>query len=98
MAVIQIRVDEKLKADANKVFEDVGIDMSTAIRMFLKRCVYAQWLPFNNDPLTKDAIEYWEYEGRRLKREDTNPNRDMTLDDINEEIRLAREERRKRNR
>ena len=98
MGVIQVRVDDKLKADANKVFEEVGIDMSTAIRMFLKRCVYAQWLPFNKDPLTEDDIYFWKLQGNDLKDQDTNPNRDMTLDEINEEIRLAREERKKRNR
>ena len=97
MGVIQIRVDDKLKADANKVFEDVGVDMSTAIRMFLKRCVIAKWLPFNKDPLTEDDIYYWQYEGRELKEQDKNPNMNMSLDEINEEIRLAREERKKRN-
>lgn len=36
---IQIRVDEETKDKANIVFNDLGIDMSTAVRMFLNRVV-----------------------------------------------------------
>ena len=97
MAVIQIRVDEKLKQDANKVFEEIGIDMSTAIRMFLKRCVIGDYLPFSVWPMTDDDIYAAKYEARELRAADRNPARNMTLDEINEEIRLAREERKKRN-
>ena len=97
MAVIQIRVDEKLKADANRVFEEIGIDMSTAIRMFLKRCVISDYLPFSVWPMTDDDIYAAKYEARELRAADRNPARNMTIDEINEEIRLAREERKKRN-
>lgn len=45
-SVLQIRVDEKLKNNANMVLEDIGLDLSTAIRMFLNKTVALNALPF----------------------------------------------------
>lgn len=44
---IQVRVDNNLKQDANAIFEAMGIDMPTAIRMFLKRTILERSLPFD---------------------------------------------------
>lgn len=44
--VLQIRVDEELKNNANMVLEDIGLDLSTAIRMFLNKTVALNGLPF----------------------------------------------------
>ena len=33
-SVLQVRVDDELKAQAAAIYEDLGIDLSTAIRMF----------------------------------------------------------------
>ena len=46
MTTIQIRIDEKTKKEAIKVFNDLGIDMSTGIKIFLKKVVTAQGVPF----------------------------------------------------
>ncbi|MBR0395648.1 MAG: type II toxin-antitoxin system RelB/DinJ family antitoxin [Clostridiales bacterium] len=46
-SVIQVRVDDELRQEATEIFEDLGIDMSTAIRMFLKRTVKERGLPFS---------------------------------------------------
>lgn len=43
---IQIRVEEKLKHEADLVFEDLGLDTPTAIRLFLKKVVVSQSIPF----------------------------------------------------
>ncbi|MEK7524656.1 MAG: type II toxin-antitoxin system RelB/DinJ family antitoxin [Patescibacteria group bacterium] len=43
---IQIRVEEQLKRDADLVFEDLGLDTPTAIRLFLKKVVISQSIPF----------------------------------------------------
>ena len=47
MAILQVRVDQKLKDDASKVYEELGIDLSTAIRIFLKKSVESDGLPFD---------------------------------------------------
>ena len=43
---IQVRVDEDLKKDAEAVFENIGVDAPTAIRMFLKKVVATRSIPF----------------------------------------------------
>ena len=47
MAIIQFRVDDDLKAKATSVFEKLGLDLSSAMRMFLKRSVDVQGVPFS---------------------------------------------------
>lgn len=93
MALLQIRVDEELKNQANAVYNEIGIDLSTAIRMFLKKSVLEGGIPFDTkiDQSTLKAI--LAVDNMRTTSEN-NGNSEMSLDEINEEIRLAREERR----
>ncbi|XKM14025.1 type II toxin-antitoxin system RelB/DinJ family antitoxin [Orbaceae bacterium ac157xtp] len=49
MANLQIRVDEKLKNDAQQVANDLGMDLTTAVRVFLKQMVNTQGFPFRPD-------------------------------------------------
>ena len=44
---IQIRVDSTLKKQAEKVLGDVGLDMPTAFRVFLKKLVATKSIPFS---------------------------------------------------
>jgi DNA-damage-inducible protein J len=43
---IQVRVEQRLKAEAEQLFADIGIDMPTAIRLFLKQSVNNNAIPF----------------------------------------------------
>ncbi len=54
--IIQVRVEEDLKRDAMKALDKIGIDMPTAIRVFLKRIVAEDGIPFNIT-LPKDGKE-----------------------------------------
>ena len=38
-SLIQLRIDDKLKTEATDIFEKLGLDLSTAIRIFLTRSV-----------------------------------------------------------
>ena len=46
MATLQLRVDDTLKAKADSLFSSLGLDMSTAIRIFLVSAVENNGLPF----------------------------------------------------
>lgn len=46
MSQIQIRIDEATKKSAKKVLETMGIDMSTAIKVYLKQIVIYKGIPF----------------------------------------------------
>jgi len=45
-STIQVRVDGKTKASAKKVLNDIGIDMSSAIKVYLKQIVITKSIPF----------------------------------------------------
>lgn len=45
-AVLQTRVDEALKKDADAFFESIGMDTTTAIRVFLKQTLIQRKIPF----------------------------------------------------
>lgn len=45
-AYINARVDKKLKADAQKVLKEVGVNTSDAVDMFLRQVVMHQGMPF----------------------------------------------------
>ena len=46
MANINIRIDDNLKKDSERLFNDLGLNMTTAIILFLKQCVLCQGIPF----------------------------------------------------
>ena len=43
---INIRVDNEVKAKAQDVFSSLGLDMTTAINIFLRQAIRQQGLPF----------------------------------------------------
>ena len=92
MAIIQIRVDDDLKNKAAEIYDNLGLDLSTAVRMFLKRSVIEGGIPFETryDEVTLKAIRAIDH---MRTTSELNGNCNMTLDEINEEIRLARLER-----
>lgn len=46
MAIIQVKVDDDLKTKADDLFEELGIDITTAIRIFLTQAVADGGIPF----------------------------------------------------
>lgn len=45
-AVLQTRVSEELKKQADSFFESIGLDTTTAIRLFLKQSIIQRKIPF----------------------------------------------------
>lgn len=44
---ISVRVDKKLRDEAQKVFEKQGLDVSTVMRMLITKTVYEQEIPMS---------------------------------------------------
>ena len=44
--LIQIRVDRPLKDEVAEIFTSLGLDMSTAVRIFFQRCKRMKGIPF----------------------------------------------------
>ena len=92
--VFQLRIDDTLRKEASDIYSRLGLDLPTAIRMFLTRSVQVRGIPFSmvlpaEDYKATEAIE-------AMKRMSIDAEKagaaDMTLDEINAEIALARRE------
>ena len=64
---MNIRTDKEVKAAAEKIFEQLGLNMTTAVNIFLRQTIRENGLPFElklhtPNETTAAAIE----EGRRL--------------------------------
>ena len=47
MKTIQVRVSDDLRSDADVVLNEIGLDMPTAIRLYLKKIVQTRSIPFS---------------------------------------------------
>ncbi len=58
---ISIRMDSKLKADADALFESLGMNLSTAFNIFVRQCLREEGIPFeitvNHTPNSRDPKE-----------------------------------------
>ncbi|MCD8306685.1 MAG: type II toxin-antitoxin system RelB/DinJ family antitoxin [Clostridia bacterium] len=77
----QIRIDKETKDIANKIFKELGIDMSTAVNIFLRQCIMHDGLPFSVEIscYSKETLDAAE-EARRISRDPSTPS----YTDINE--------------
>ena len=56
-AVLQTRVDTETKLEAESLFDSLGLDMTTAIRLFLRQAINQQRIPFDIVPPKYDFSE-----------------------------------------
>ena len=86
-ALIQVRVDDSLKNNATKVFSNLGIDISTAVRMFLTRAIQVEGIPFpTSNENYYDSISTLDNIKAIRNESIKNGTANLTLDDINAEI------------
>jgi DNA-damage-inducible protein J len=67
---LNIRTDKEIKNAAERIFEELGISMTTAINIFLRQTIRENGIPFElklNVPnaVTAEAIE----EGRKIAKD-----------------------------
>ena len=66
----QVRIDEELKKQSMELFAQLGIDMSSAMNMFLKQCVMRGGLPFAVElPQYKSEVIEAMEEARRISKD-----------------------------
>ena len=87
-----IRLDADLKAEFDKLCEEFGMSANTAFNIYVKTVVRQRRIPFQIETDQIDEVTergrraFWEI--RRMAAE--NGTAGMSLEEINEEIRLAR--------
>ncbi|MCD7981757.1 MAG: type II toxin-antitoxin system RelB/DinJ family antitoxin [Clostridiales bacterium] len=89
-SLVQVRVDKSLKEEVSDIYEALGMDLPTAIRMFLTRSKMVRGIPFETtlpkEMVTRtEALEAFE----ELRRQAADVP-EMSLEEINQEIADAR--------
>ena len=69
-APTQIRIDSQVKEQATLLFADLGMDMSSAVNIFLRQCILRGGLPFSVE-IPKYSLETRAAlaEARRISRD-----------------------------
>ncbi len=92
-ALVQVRIDKNLKEEVAEIYNTLGIDLPTAIRMFFARSKMVRGIPFETripeEHVTrKEALLAFE----ELRRQAADLP-EMSLEEIDAEISAARAER-----
>ena len=96
-SAVTVRIDFELKSQFDKLCKQFGMSVNTAFNVFVSAVVMQKKIPFEvQAPQQSDLTTGLEAFRRIRKMAENGQLPDMTLDEINEEIRLAREERRQR--
>ena len=66
-STLQIRVDYNLRKEADELFALAGLDMSSAVRLFLRQSVIRRRLPF--EVVTENPDPFWSEANQRVLRE-----------------------------
>ena len=72
---LNIRIDKNVKQSAEKIFDDLGLNMTTAINIFLRQVVREKGIPFDvklkvPNEVTLAAFE----EGKKLLNDSSAPS------------------------
>lgn len=92
--IVQIRLDNELKIKATTLFERMGLDLSSAIRLFLNKAVQTDGIPFSlnneNEYNYLSAVDNMLAMQQEAAKSGASK---MTLDEINAEIAAVRKSR-----
>ena len=92
-SALTIRLDSDLKMQFDSLCEEFGMSTNTAFNIYVRQVVRSRRIPFDIEAPAKDDIMNKRraafYEMRQTAAD--AGIQDMPLDEINEEIRLARE-------
>lgn len=84
----QIRIDSEVKQEANALFAELGMDMSSAVNIFLRQCILHGGLPFKVEipQYNKEVLDAMA-EAKRISRDP-----DVSGYDSMEDLKKALEE------
>ena len=87
---INVRVDENVKRNVEVLFDEMGMNISTAVNMFFKKCLMENALPFQ--PRAKAGISLKEALRESQEQAVLNKTSNMTLSEINKVIKKCRQD------
>ncbi|MGN0273899.1 MAG: type II toxin-antitoxin system RelB/DinJ family antitoxin [Chordicoccus sp.] len=78
----QIRIDANVKKQANELFSELGMDMSSAVNIFLKQCILRGGIPFTIEvPQYSQKLLNAASEAKRISRDPDVPGY-TSMDDL----------------
>lgn len=94
-ATMTVRLDSQIKKQFDALCQQFGMSSNTAINVFVNQVVRSRSIPFtvtvdttDKDIVRERALAAFERQREKAERGETP---DLTLDEINEEIRKARQ-------
>ena len=85
MAVINIRVNDEIKKEAETIFKSLGLNMSVTINLFLKKCINENGMPFDLKIPNKETIEAME-ETNKILNGDIERKSYKNVDELFEDL------------
>jgi DNA-damage-inducible protein J len=76
MSTIQLRIDEKTKNEAKKTLDKLGLDMSAAIKLYLRQIILRKGVPFRI--LTENGLTIKEEEEILKASEEAKDGKNVT--------------------
>ncbi|MFI3115028.1 MAG: type II toxin-antitoxin system RelB/DinJ family antitoxin [Clostridia bacterium] len=77
MANVNIRVDSEIKKEASELFSTLGMDMSTAVNIFLRQAIYNKGIPFEIKIPNEETVKI-------IKEVDMKENLSKTFNSVDE--------------
>jgi len=98
-ARVSINVDREVKQNAQKILGEIGMDLTTAVDLFLRAIVREERIPFNlqTERAYREAThrEYIKVELEKARLEAADPNTKwLTHDEVMTNLKAQREARR----
>ena len=95
-SAMTIRLDSSMKAQFDNLCSQFGMSANTAINIFVNAVVRSRSIPFSISLASENTSNEKALEAFEKLRQEASTLPEMTLEEINEEIRAARRERKER--
>ncbi|MEJ6455482.1 type II toxin-antitoxin system RelB/DinJ family antitoxin [Fusobacterium nucleatum] len=85
MATINIRVNDEVKKEAENIFKSLGLNMSVAMNLFLKKCINENGIPFDLKIPNKETVKAME-EANQILNGDVERKSYKNADELFEDL------------
>ena len=95
-SAVTVRIDSEMKSRFDELCEQFGMSVNTAFNIFVNAVVRSRSIPFTIKGSRVEQSGALDLFMQQRKMAEASQEPEMTLEEINAEIRAAREERRKK--